>query len=732
MKKELLVPAGNFDSLISAINAGADAVYLSGKRFGARKYAENFTDEEIVKAIDLCHLYGLKIYVTINTLINDNEFLEAVNYLEFLHENNVDAVIMQDVGLINYIHNVFPNLEIHASTQMHVHNADTLNFLENLGVKRVVFARELSLGYINNIKTNLEKEVFIHGALCISYSGQCLFSSLVMNRSGNKGACSGMCRLPYELKRNKDILDLEDKYILSPKELCSIPNFKKLMESDIDSFKIEGRMKSADYVYIVTKIYHNLMEQYYNNEELQVSEEDYKLLKAIYNREFTQGHLFQEQNFLNPTSSNHLGLKVGDVIHVNKKKIKIKLSEDLKQFDKIRFKNVDKGATLNFIYDKNAKLISKASKGDIIYLDNFLNITSLDEIYLTNPFIKRDTFVTKKIGINLKVLGKTNKRLHLEVTDGNNLIVLEKDIIEKAKNYPLTKKDFIRSISKLNNTPYIIKNIDLELDENIFINVKNINDLRREFVDLLTKERIKKKQIVKKNYQLKNYHQDKIEGISILVRTKEQLRAAKEYNLERIYVTDKNLLEDNIHYRLPRDLLVYEKYNEPLLTDYGSMYKYPNNHTDYYLNVTNKYTLDYLTQYSKLITLSVELNLNDLKKMNITSENVEILIYGNVELMIMKYCPLNYLLNKSNKCQLCKLNDKYYLVDRNNKSYQLIFNRDTHSTSIMHYQKFNMIDEIIKLKELGINNYRLELLDESYEETKEIIERVLENERKNN
>ena len=198
MKKELLVPASNFASLISAINAGADAVYIGGKKFSARKYADNFSDEEIIKAIDLCHLYGVKIFITVNTLINDNEFMETVKFIEFLYENNVDAVIMQDVGLINYIHNVFPNLEIHASTQMHVHNADTLKFLENLGVKRVVFARELEIDYINSIKTNLEKEVFIHGALCISYSGQCLFSSLIMNRSGNKGACAGMCRLPYE------------------------------------------------------------------------------------------------------------------------------------------------------------------------------------------------------------------------------------------------------------------------------------------------------------------------------------------------------------------------------------------------------------------------------------------------------------------------------------------------------------------------------------------------------
>ena len=495
MKKELLVPVGNYECLISAINNGADAIYLAGKRFGARAYAPNFEDEKLIDAIELCHLYGVKVYVTINTLINDKELEDVIDYIKFLHKNDVDAIIMQDVGLIKYIHNILPNLEIHASTQMHVHNEDTLKFLENLGVKRVVFARELSLDYIKNIKTNLEKEVFIHGALCISYSGQCLFSSLVMNRSGNKGACAGMCRLPYDLLCNDEIIPLENKYLLSPKELCSIDNFKELMNSDIISFKIEGRMKSPDYVGIVTKIYRSLIDKYNTDQELSVDKSDYKLLQAIYNREFTKGHLFKDKNFMNIKYPNHQGIKIGDVIEITSKKIKIKLLDNIKQFDGIRFKKHDIGINLNFIYDKKNNLISCGKKDQIIYLDNFMKLEYLDEVYLTSPNIKRDTSITKRIDININITAKENETLKIIVNDNFNKIKVIGNKVESAKNYPTKQDDIIRSISKLNNTAYKINNFEIISDDNIFISVKELNELRREFVEKLNEIRIRKNQI---------------------------------------------------------------------------------------------------------------------------------------------------------------------------------------------------------------------------------------------
>jgi len=212
MKKvELLSPAGDMKSLKSAVHNGADAIYLSGKNYGARKFANNFTMEEIEEAIKYCHLYDVKVYITINTMIYSDEIDELINYIKTIHEFGVDAVIMQDIGLIKLVRETFPNLEIHASTQAHNHNEEGLQFFKSLGVTRCVLARELSLDEIKNLSVEIEKEVFIHGALCVSYSGECLFSSLTLNRSGNRGECAGLCRLPYELYENETQIELKDK-----------------------------------------------------------------------------------------------------------------------------------------------------------------------------------------------------------------------------------------------------------------------------------------------------------------------------------------------------------------------------------------------------------------------------------------------------------------------------------------------------------------------------------------
>ena len=200
-KPELLAPVGSKEALIAALNAGCDAVYLSGYSFGARNFAPNFDLDELVSAISLCHVYGVKVYVTVNTLIKENEVNRFMNYIDFLHQNNVDAIIVQDLGMLDLIRKTYPNLEIHASTQMHIHNLNGVKICEKLGIKRVVLARETNIELIKEIrkKTSLELEVFVHGALCISYSGQCLMSSLIGGRSGNRGMCAGTCRLPFDV-----------------------------------------------------------------------------------------------------------------------------------------------------------------------------------------------------------------------------------------------------------------------------------------------------------------------------------------------------------------------------------------------------------------------------------------------------------------------------------------------------------------------------------------------------
>ena len=384
MKKELLSPAGNFESLKAAIHNGCDAVYISGQNYGARKFANNFTLEELKEAIDYAHLYDVKVYITINTLIYESEINNFLDYVKTIHKYGVDAVIMQDIGMIDLVHKIYPDLEIHASTQTHCHNQETINFLESLGVKRIVLARELSLNEINNIKTNLEKEVFIHGAICISYSGECLASSMILNRSGNRGECAGICRLPFELYENNKKVKTEGKYLLSAKELSSINNLKQILDSDIKSLKIEGRMKSPEYVGYVTKIYRKLIDLYYEDKEMIITEDELKKLYLLYNREFTKGFINNEdkKDIVNIKNPNHQGIPLGQVLSINKK-IKIKLEEELTQNDGIRFSN-NKGMMVNFIYNDKGLLIKEAKKGEIIYLDNKINLNECGKVSKTS------------------------------------------------------------------------------------------------------------------------------------------------------------------------------------------------------------------------------------------------------------------------------------------------------------------------------------------------------------
>lgn len=306
--KELLAPAGDMECLKAAVNNGANAVYLAGKLFGARKFAKNFSNEELIEAVKYCHLYDVKMYVTVNTIIYEDEIEECLEYLAFLYNIGVDAVIVQDIGLITLIRKYLPDLEIHASTQAHTHNIEQIKLLENLGVKRVVLAREMSLEEINKLDTNMDIEIFIHGALCISYSGQCLFSSGVLGRSGNRGECAGLCRTPFSLVEDKNIV-LKDKYLLSPKEFNTTNYVKDLKQSKAYSFKIEGRMKSPEYVGYVTKMYRNLLD----NDNYILSEEEEFNLKSLYNRGFTKGYLFNnsDKQFISLNSSNHQGVEIG-------------------------------------------------------------------------------------------------------------------------------------------------------------------------------------------------------------------------------------------------------------------------------------------------------------------------------------------------------------------------------------------------------------------------------------
>ena len=281
---EILAPAGSYASFKAAINAGADAVYAGGPKFGARAYADNFTKEELIEAIKEAHIYGRKLYLTVNTLLKNNEISELPEYLSPLYEAGLDAVIVQDIGVLELVREYFPKMDIHASTQMTITGYRGAAFMEGQGISRVVPARELSLEEVRMIKekTGLEIECFVHGALCYCYSGQCLMSSMIGGRSGNRGRCAQPCRLPYTVEGKKD------EYILSLKDMCGIKALDKLHDAGVYSLKIEGRMKQLEYACGVVKYYRS-----YIDSKKPVSDADYDRIKALGNRcGFTDRYYF--------------------------------------------------------------------------------------------------------------------------------------------------------------------------------------------------------------------------------------------------------------------------------------------------------------------------------------------------------------------------------------------------------------------------------------------------------
>lgn len=724
-KPELLCPAGNMESLKAAIHNGADAVYLAGKHFGARKFAENFNNDDIVKAIKYAHLYDVKVYITANTLIYENEVNDFIEYINFLYLNGVDAVLMQDIGMISLVRKIIPDLEIHASTQTHNCNDETLALFKKMGVKRVVLARELTINQIDNLKTDIEKEVFIHGALCICYSGCCLFSSLNGGRSGNRGQCAGPCRLPYTLIKDGKPVKTDGKFLLSTRELNTSLKIKDILKSNIQSLKIEGRMKSPEYVAFVTKMYRQLIDDNYldNNAD--------ENLKKLFNREFTEGHLFKNENdkLMNIKSPNHIGVSIGKVISINKQ-IKIKLEKNLNQNDGIRFKESNKGMIINKLYNEKGLLINKASKGDIIYLDNKINLKTTDEVLKTTDYLLEESlkkYETKKLPLDIEIKAFIDSPLIITFSHQNYKFSIKGKLIQKSINSPISKEQIQERLSKLGNTPFTLSNITIEMDNNIFIPVKELNEIRRQLVDKIIEEKTKVNRnlpnIKIKNKFVKQYLPVKI---SAFVSNEKQLITLLPL-VDKIYTDDHNLYlkyqMENVFLRTNRtayDLPNFIK-EKLLITNLGDLYKYPNtNNTiaDYFLNITNSYSSNFLLENGvNTITISPELSLNQIKDIASKTNNIEIIIYGTLEIMVLNHC----LIKSNDQCPNCK-NNKYFLKNMQNNLYPIISkNCQTH---ILNHEKINLLHQIEYLKNIGITNFRLEFFDESNEEILEIIKQI--------
>ena len=704
IKPELLAPAGDLETLKYAVNNGADAVYVGGANFSARAYAKNFDKKEMKEAVDYCHIHNAKLYVAVNTIIFENEIEDFIEYINYLYEINVDALIMQDIGMISLVHKLFPDFEIHASTQTNCHNEECLKFLKEIGVKRAVLARELSLEEIKKIKTYIEIEVFIHGALCVSYSGRCLFSSLNGGRSGNRGKCVGSCRLPYRLI--KDGKKTSDKYPLSTKELCTIDNLEEILKTNIKSLKIEGRMKSKHYVGYITKTYRKLIDNYFDNKKIEITKEEIINISKLYNRSFTKGYISND-NIYNTSTSNHLGYPLGEVTKITDKKIYIKLTDILNMEDGIRFTTTNKGMIVNKIYNKQGLLVNHINKGETAIIDNKINLKTKDKVNKTidkNLLKEIENLPKKKIKINFNLEAHLNKPLTLTLIENNVKLEEKSIIIEEAKNKPTTKEEVTEKLKKLGNTPFISE-VNINMDNNIFIPMKILNDLRHSLIDKLIKEKTKlrKPKEIKYEKKLKKINSEKT---NIQIRNENQLKKViNKANI--IYVDDYNLYKkyknDNIYFRLPNIMKDFPKYeNENLLiNDLGSLYKYYKKNniiTDYTLNISNSESVKLLQKYNtKLVTLSLEIPDYDILKY---TNNTEVIVYGRPELMII---------NKFHQ------NGKLILEDKNNK-YPII---QKECTIILHSKNIDKLNEKIN------TNKRIILLDENNYQIDKIINKNL-------
>lgn len=513
---ELLSPVGDFECLKAAVQNGANSVYLGASSFNARARATNFGNEELLEAIKYAKLRNVSVHLTLNTLIKNDEFENAVNLAIDAYNLGVDAIIVQDLGLATYLLKNYPEIPLHASTQMTVHNLDGVRQLEKLGFSRVVLSRELSINEIEYIRKNtkIELEVFVHGALCISYSGQCLLSSMIGGRSGNRGLCAQPCRLPYELVEN-NTKTIDKGYLMSPRDNCGLEFLPELIKLGVDSFKIEGRMKTPFYVGVVTRVYRkyiNLVLENINldndtlrnmiNKELSIKNSETGLtdkeeLTQVFNRgSFSTGHFKPSPNkeLIFKDKPNNMGFYVGTVSHINENKghLKLKLENTLSIGDKVSINNESYTVSELMIDNKNFESLEKGTtvkigrmKGKISVGSKIYRIETAKLNKSISPTFKEEKNF-RKIKLNGEIIIKENSPISFKIWSnegfykGLEFNVTSTIVPEKALNRPITKDKIVEQLSKTGSTEFEFENLNVILDDGLFIpKISILNDLRR-------------------------------------------------------------------------------------------------------------------------------------------------------------------------------------------------------------------------------------------------------------
>ncbi|MCW3489512.1 DUF3656 domain-containing U32 family peptidase [Dethiobacter alkaliphilus] len=764
MKKnyEILAPAGSFEALQAAVQNGADAVYLSGKDFGARKFANNFTDEELREAIKYCHIRDVEVYVTVNTLVLNHEFERLCRYIDFLYIIGVDAVIVQDMGVLDYIRKKYSDLEIHCSTQMSVQTVEDIKYLESLGVSRVVLGREMTIEDIRRAKkeTSVQLEVFVHGALCISVSGQCLMSSMIGGRSGNRGSCAQPCRLKYTLyntAKKEKYESVKGNYLLSPKDLYTLDEIKTVIGAGAFSLKIEGRMKRPEYVATVVRAYRLMLEE---NKAVDVPALEKEL--KIFNRGFTKGHLFKESGskLMSMFTPANQGYYLGKVVKYDQKRRKatLSLAADLNHNDEIQIRRKDEtiGGRVEKLEHKG-KVVKKCPKGQVCEV-NFKHVCNAgEEVYKTydEEFMKlsRQTYGGETLGIpvSIEITIKRGTNIVASLSDGKNSVTEETDIIpQEAIRRAITFEDVKNQLAKLGGSPYRQENIEVDLDEGLSVPLKEINAIRRSLIEKLDFKRSvkysRKSKQPKADGRINRQKEAKKIELTYSAGNVSQLAKLIELDATIIYYKDLETLEAAVQtakkrgfkgkiipeiFRLTSDddLIRYKsllrklELDTVLIQSYGHINAFAGLEmiADYNLNVVNDLAYNYyLDNNFARVSLSPELNLSQISAMNIEPDKTEILGYGYLPVMVMKHCVISTTLNKPKNCGLC-LQDSYSIIDKMNESFK-IKRRYQCGTEIHNSKKLMLLEYLRTLESEGVGYFRLNFVDETPDEIELVVD----------
>ncbi len=487
-KIELLAPAGNMQALQAAVAAGCDAVYLGGTSFSARAFAGNFDHEEMQAAIRYCHIHDVKVYVTLNTLLTETELENAKKEVRFLYESGADALLVQDLGLFSWVHAVYPDFPLHCSTQMHIHNRNGVRFMKEQGADRIVLARECDLEQVRACAAEgIDIEVFVYGAVCISYSGQCLMSAAMRDRSGNRGVCAQMCRLRYQHPAGR----LDGQYLLSPRDLNVIDRVPEIIEAGACSLKIEGRMKRPEYVWLIVSCFRQAIDACYAGQEFHLTDEQQKDLLLMFNRTFSEGHLFDAtpEQRMNHYRPNHMGVTIGTVEQFQNGRVQVHLSDALNQHDGLRILNEphDTGLTAVRI-EKNGLLVSHAGPGDHVWLDcrskpvprPGQKLQKTSDAKLLEQIDQKIAAGPQPIPLrcHYELRPEQPLRLTLQDADGRKVEVCSAQKVQLARTQPLQKRLIEASLAKTGDSAYVLQEIS-GTAEQAFLPVSQINETRR-------------------------------------------------------------------------------------------------------------------------------------------------------------------------------------------------------------------------------------------------------------